>query len=127
MNCFEDGQFTNSSLVGIHEFVLVLTVLIKALNSVELGHIEVASDLTEVAVLMSEHATASVVALLFLVEGTAVFSSKFFFGICLSLECCEFFFTVGELTFFAVAAAVVLDPILAQFSLILLSCSLWFA
>ena len=126
MNCVENRQFTNPSLIGIDEFVLILAILIKALNGVQLGYIEVASDLTEVSMLMSEHATASVVALLLLVEGAAIFSSKFFFGICCSLKCCKFFFTVGKLTFLSVAAAVVLDPILAQFSLIFLSCDLCF-
>ena len=127
MNCVEDRQFTNPSLIGIDEFVLILAILIKALNGVQLGYIEVASDLTEVSMLMSEHATASVVALLLLVEGAAIFGSKFFFGICCGLECCKFFFTVGELTFLPVAAAIVLDPILAQFSLIFLRCHLSFA
>jgi len=36
-------------------------------------------------------------------------------------------FSVGELTFFPVAAAVVLNPILAQFSLVLLDCGLGLA
>ena len=127
MNCLENGQFTNSRLISIHEFVLILAVLVKTLHGVELGYVEVASDLTEVAVLMSEHAAAPVVALLFFIEGAAIFCSKFFFGICLSLECRQFFFTVSELTFLPVAAATVLDPILAKFSLIFLCCRLCFA
>ena len=127
MNCFEYGQFTNSSLICIHEFVLVLAELIKTLNGVELGDVEVASDLTEMAVLVSEHATTPVVALLFLIEGATIFCSEFFFGICCSLECCKFFFTVCELAFLPIAAAAVLDPILAKFSLIFLCCSICFA
>jgi len=81
VNCLEDWQFTNSSLVGIDEVFLVLAILIKALHGVKLGNIVVASDLVEVAMLVSEHAAASIVALLFLVECFAVFSSLLYFGI----------------------------------------------
>jgi len=84
----------------------------------------VAGNLVEVAMLVSEHATATIAALLLLVEGSAIFGSHFFFGICCRFIRCEFFFPVGELTFFAVAAMIVLDPILAQFSLVFLSCGL---
>lgn len=124
MNCLENWQFTNSSLVGVDEVLLVLTVLIKALDCVQLGNIEVAGDLAEVAMLMSEHATTTVAALLLFIEGSAIFCSKFFFGICCGFKGCQFFFSVCELTFFAVAAMIVLDPIFAQFSLVFLSCDL---
>jgi len=81
VDCLEDWQFTNSSLVGIDEVFLVFAVLVKALHGVKLGNIEVASDLVVVAMLVSEHAAAPIVALLFLVEGFAVFSSLSFFGV----------------------------------------------
>ena len=122
----ENGQFTNSSLIGIDECSLILTARIKAFDGVKLGNIEVAGNLTEVAMLVSEHATTTIAALLLFVEGTAVFGSKFFFGICCGLIRCEFFFSVSELTFFPVAAAVIFDPVFAQFSLVLLSCDLHF-
>jgi len=122
VDCLENGQFTNSSFVGIYESLLVFAVLIKTLDGVQLGNIEVASDLAEVAMLMSEHATTTIAALLLLVECSAIFCSEFFFGICCSLIRCEFFFSVSELTFFAIAAVIVLDPVLAQFSLVFLYC-----
>jgi len=81
VDCLEDWQFTYSSLVGIDEVFLVLAVLVKALHGVKLGDIEVASDLAEVTMLVSEHAAAPIVALLLLVEGFAVFSSLPFFGV----------------------------------------------
>ena len=126
MDCLENGQFTNSSFVGIYESVLVFAVLIKALDGVQLGNIEVASDLAEVAVLMSEHATATIAALLLLVECSAIFCSEFFFGICCGFIRCQFFFSVSELTFFAVPAVIVLDPVLAELSLVFLDCGFHF-
>jgi hypothetical protein len=88
VDCFEDWQFTNSGLIGIYEIFLALAVLIKALHGVKLCYIEVASDLADVAVLVSEHAAAPIVALLFLVEGSAIFCSLPFFCIRSCFEGC---------------------------------------
>lgn len=81
MDCFENGQFGNSSIVSIDEIFLVLAGLIKTLYGCKLGNIEVASDLTDVSVLMPEHAATSVVALPLFVECSAIFCSELFFGI----------------------------------------------
>lgn len=79
-----------------------------------------AEDLVEVTVLMSEHAAAAICASFGLVEGTAIFSSLFLISIAYCFEVDQFFVSVSKLAFLPVAAAIVLDPIFAQFCLILL-------
>jgi len=120
MNLFEDGQFTNSALVSVQEIRLVLAVLVKALHGVQLGVVVVAVDLVEVAVLVSEHATAAVVADLILIEGTAIFCSELVTSMCCSLESSQFFVSVGELAFLAISAAAGFDPVLAHLGLVFL-------
>ena len=85
-----------------------------------------AQDLVEVTVLVSEHASTSIGALLGLVEGTAIFCSLFIVGICQCFVSCKFILSVGELTFFAITTLVVLDPVLAELSLVLVSSTLGF-
>jgi len=75
----------------------------------------VAHDLVEVTVLVSEHAAAAVLAMLLLVEDTAVFGPSLV-GL---LEEIKFFFSVRKLTLIAISALVGLDPILAHFGLVL--------
>ena len=67
-------------------------------------------DLVVVAVLVSEHAAAAVVADLGLVKCATVFSSEFV----IRFVCHQFFVAVGKLTFFTVAAAFGFNPIFAQ-------------
>jgi len=75
----------------------------------------VSHDLVVVAVLVSEHAAAAVVADLGLVECATVFSSEF----AIRFVCHQFFVAVGKLAFFTVAADFCFDPIFAHLSLIL--------
>jgi hypothetical protein len=75
---------------------------------------------------MSEHAAAAICASFGLVEGSAIFSSLFIISIAYCFEVDQFFVSVRKLAFFPVAAAIVLDPIFAQFGLVLLGCYLSF-
>lgn len=127
MDSFEHGQFMNSSLIRVYEVFLILAVLKQALHGVKLADVVVAEDLAEVAVLMSEHAAAAIGACLGLVEGTAIFGSHFVVSIGNCFEVNQFFVSVCKLAFLSVAAAIVLDPVFAQLSLILLGSGLGFA
>jgi hypothetical protein len=105
---------------------LVFVILEQALVCTEFADVVVAEDLGEVTVLMSEHAAAAICASFGLVEGTAIFSSLFLISIAYCFEVDQFFISVCKLAFFPVAAAIVLDPIFAQFCLILLGCNFSF-
>jgi len=77
-------------------------------------------DLSDVSVLVSEHAAAAVVANLFSVEGSAVFSSQFVIHSGCGSATFEFVMPVGKLAFFAISAEGVLDPVFAKLSLVAL-------
>ena len=79
--------------------------------------------LLHASVLVSEEAPASVAAYLFLVEDPAVLRfDQVIVKLCAVDS--QFFLSMRKLTFFAVAATAVLDPVLAEFSFEPLSTSL---
>lgn len=71
MNLLENRQFGNTCFVGLDEFVLVNTVLIQALETVEFHHIVMPQQLAKLFVLVSEVAVAPIRAILVVVELTA--------------------------------------------------------
>ena len=74
-----------------------------------------AVDLTYVSVLVSEEASASVGAYLFLVEDPAVLCfDQVIVKLCAVDS--QFLFSMRKLAFFAVATTAVLDPVLAELS-----------
>ena len=77
-------------------------------------------DLSDVPVLVSEHAAAAVVANLFSVEGSAVFGSQFIVKSGCSSARFEFVMPVGKLAFFAISAEGVFDPVFAKLGLVAL-------
>jgi len=77
-------------------------------------------DLSDVSVLVSEHAAAAVVANLFSVEGSAVFGSQFVVHSCCGSGTFEFVMPVGKLAFFPVSAEGVFDPVFAKLGLVAL-------
>ena len=98
---------------------MVLTALEERLDRVQLGGVVVAHDLVIVAMLVSEHAAASIHALLGRVEGATIFSPEFV--VAGRPEDCEFFLAVSVLALPTVAALFADRPVLAHLGLVLVS------
>lgn len=78
-------------------------------------------ELGDVAVLVSEHATSTIHALLSVVEGSAVLGLELLI-IAASGSLSELLLSVGEAAFILIPALCCLDPVLAEFSLVLAIC-----
>lgn len=72
MDFFKDCQFAHSRLVCIDKGGLVLAVLEEGLGGVQLGGVVMAHDLAEVAMLVSETAAISMIAIFVREEGATI-------------------------------------------------------
>lgn len=72
VDLLEDRELLHTSLELIHERMLVNTVLIEALQTVQFHNIVMSEELLELFVLMSEHAHASKLTVFTIVEGSAL-------------------------------------------------------
>ena len=71
VDLLEDRELFHTSLELIHERMLVNTVLVEALKTVQLHNIVMSKKLLEFLVLVSEHAHASKLTVFTIVEGAA--------------------------------------------------------
>ena len=115
MDIFKHVKLFEPRIKGLNESCAVLAVLEEHLKGVKLWCEVVAVDLFMASVLMSEVATGPIAAYFFFVEGSAIFCPQLL--VWAEEWISQFVTSMCKLTFTAVAAMVVLNPVLAELSL----------
>ena len=117
MNFLKDWEGPSVRPVELEESCLVRGSEEESLKSIKLGSVVVSVELLVGAVLMSEHATGAIHALLGVIEGPAVLALELFI-VTPPGSYCELVLAVGKSALVLVAALSCLNPVLAQLSLV---------
>lgn len=116
----ENIQSGTVGSISVHKLGLVWTGLVEPLKHIQVWHIVVPENLLECPVLVSEEAATAVEADLLLVEGPAILRLQFVVAYLGHKLVWQLLISVCKSALFAIATDANLDPVFAQFGLVLL-------